>query len=97
NPEHVVPDLADCRDVGGHARAQLEVRILDVDHRVVGDHVLGGDGGVSDLPHGSGEDLVGIGVDGEGGLHLVAQLTDVRLGDVGVDLHVGQVLGDGEQ
>jgi hypothetical protein len=50
--------------------------------------------GFGDLPP---ERLIGVGVDGEhhGLAHL--HLPDVGLVDVGLHLHLGQVLGDGEQ
>ena len=37
------------RDVGGHSRKQLEVRIVDRDHHVVGDHVLRDDWRLADV------------------------------------------------
>ena len=40
----------DERDVGGHAGPQQQIGIFDVDHRVVGDHVLQRLRGVANLP-----------------------------------------------
>src|SRR5262249_23231278 len=87
----------DERDVRGHARAELEVRVVDVDDGVVGDDVLDGLRRVADLADLAAEALARVRVDGERGRHVRRELADVRLGDVGVDLHLLQVLGDGEQ
>src|SRR4051812_36468881 len=84
-------------DVGRHAGAQLEVGVRHLDDHRIGDDVLG-DGGVQphlgDLPP---EGLVGVGVDGEVRRLAGLDLADVRLVDVSLDLHLGEVLGDGEQ
>ena len=48
--EHVLALGVDDGDVGGHPRAQAQVRVVDVDDRVVGDDVLHRRRRVADLP-----------------------------------------------
>ena len=85
------------RDVGGHLRPQLEVRVADLDDDRVGDDVLVDRGVEPDLGDRAPELLLGVGVDREA-RHLAGRdPADVGLVDVGLDLHLGQVLGDGEQ
>ena len=95
--QHVVDGRDLDGDVGRHAGAQLAVRVRHRDDHRVGDDVLG-DGGVqAHLRDLAAELLVGIGVDVEARHLADLDLPDVRLVDVGLHLHLGQVLGDGEQ
>ena len=95
--QHVVLLRVDEGDVGGHAGAELQLGVVDVDDGVVGDHVLDRLRRVADLPHLAAEDLRRVGVDREAGVHPGRQPAHVGLGHAGVDLHLGQVLGDDEE
>src|SRR5262249_29717879 len=66
--------------VRGHARPQLELRVVHVDDRVVGDHALHRLRRVADLAHRALERLARKGVDGEGDAHAGVELADVGLG-----------------
>ena len=95
--QHVVAAAGEHLHRSGHALAQLAIGIRRVDHGVVGDHVLDRVGRLADLADRAAEFLAGIGVDGEPGLFPIVHLAHVRLVDVGEDLHLGEVVGDGEQ
>jgi hypothetical protein len=81
----------------GHARQQQAVGVRGGEHHRVGDDVLhhlrrlaqAGDGGL--------EQPAGIGVDAELGGLPERHLADVGLVDAGVDLHLAEVAGNGEE
>jgi hypothetical protein len=85
------------RNVGRHARLQLQLRVGHVDDGGVGDDVLLRDGLEPDLGHRARELLGGVGVDAEPDALARADAAHVGLVDVGVDLHLRQVGGDDEQ
>ncbi len=85
--QHVVLVGEHETDVGGHARPQLEIGVVDIDDGIVGDDVLHGRGGVANLANRTPERLAREGVHGECGLHARAQLAHVSLGHTGVHLH----------
>ena len=87
----------DDRHVGGHARLEFQVRIRDVDDGDVRDDVLVGLRRVADLRHLALEGLTWKGIHGELDVLAHSNLADVRLCNVGFDLHPGQVVGDDEQ
>ena len=86
-------------DVGdrGHAGQELGVGVLDRKHGGVAYQPVFFGRGVAHLGDGRGEDHAVIGFDGEGGVVALGNLADVGFGDRGEELHLGQVLGDGEQ
>ena len=75
----------------------LSSRFRDVDDRAVGGDVLHDDGLQPDLRHRAVEVLGRICVDAECDLLARPDAADVRLVDVRVDLHLGQVGGNHEQ
>jgi hypothetical protein len=85
------------RDVCGHAGLEFEITIVHRDDHVIGDDVLDADGGIPHLCDSPFEELFGIGVHAEVRLLAFGHAADIGLADVGVDLHLGQVLGDDEQ
>ena len=85
------------RHVGGHAREELQVRIREVDDRVVGDDVLHRRRVHADLAH----DALERSPSGKASTLNVTGLprldaADVGLVHLGVDLHLRQVLRDRE-
>ena len=84
-------------DVGGHAWEQFLFGIIERDDGVVGDDVLDCGRVHAHLAHRSGESLARERVHAElrGGPHF--DLPHVGLVRLGIDQHLGQVLGDNEQ
>src|SRR6185436_14605389 len=68
HPQDVVTPLRDDADVGGHARAQLLVGVVDAQDGVVGDHVLLHGGVRANLVDGGQELLPRVGIDSEADL-----------------------------
>ena len=95
--EHVVSLIDDDLRRGGHARHQRQIAVVDADHGIIGDDVLHRLRRLADLGHGSLEDPLRVGIDGEGGLVAFLHAADVALADIGVDLHLLEVGGDQEQ
>ena len=77
------------------AAASVGVRRLD--HALVGDHVLDADWGIPYLRDYAFEELFGIGVHAKVGALAFDHASDVRFADVGVDLHLSQILCDDEE
>ena len=84
-------------DIGRHAGQQPPQRILGVDHHRVGDHIVERGRRQPDLLDRALEGDVGIGIDIEADRIIAGDLADIGLVDLGIDLHLGEVLGDGEQ
>src|SRR5262245_1501177 len=84
-------------DIGGHAGQKPAERIVGGDDDGIGNDVLQGDRGEPDLLDLPLEGHVGIGVDGEADRVATRHLTDIGLIDLGLDLHLVEILGDGEE
>src|SRR5207302_1630820 len=82
--------------VRGHAGKQLQLRVREVDDRIVRDDVLHRRGVHADLTHDALEGVFGKRVDLERGALSQLDPADVRLVDLGVHPHLGQVLRDRE-
>src|SRR5262249_44185293 len=83
--------------VRGHAGLEFEVGIPDVDNHVVGDDVLIVHRIESNLVDRPAEVVSGEGVNREVHAVTLIDYADVGLIDVGDYLHLGQVVGDGEE
>ena len=84
-------------DVRRHARLQLQLGVRHVDDRRVGDDVLLDDRLQPHLRHRADEVVGRVGVDAEGDVLARTDAADVRLVEVGDDLHLRQVGGEDEQ
>ena len=81
-----------------HGADEMPVRgDVDRDHGVVGHHILDGDWRVADLGDFTGELAARESVHGEFYILAFRNAADIGLGDAGVDLHFGEVVGDDEQ
>ena len=83
--------------VGRQTRFELQVGVVGRNDHLVGDHARFGRRLEPDLLDRPLERVVGIGVDGELDPLPVLDLADVRFVDIGDDLHLRQVVGDGEE
>ena len=92
----VVPLRADDRDVRGHAGLQFQVGIIDADDGVVGDDVLHRNRRIAHLHDLAVEGAFGKSIYRKIDLLPRFHCPDVRFGHVGVDLHFGEVIGDGK-
>ena len=97
HPQDVAALVGDDLQVGGHAGQEGHVAVVDADHRRVGDDVLDRLRAEPDGAHGAGEGAVRIGVDREAHALACLEPPDIGLVDIGVDVDLAQVLGDGEQ
>src|SRR5205085_1005097 len=77
-------------------RLELQIGIIHADDRVVSDYILNRDRGVTHLHDLAVEGAVREGVNAEVNILVNRNRTNVSFGDVGVDLHFRQVIGDGE-
>lgn len=84
----------DDRDIGRHAGFQFEIPVVHADDHVVGHHVLDADRRIPHLGHRALEYFVRIRVHAKLRRVPFRDAADVRLADVGVNLHLGQVLRD---
>ena len=87
----------DDRCVGGHARAQLQILIVHLNNRRVVDNVLVRDRRETHLIHSSREFAAGERINSEVDLLPFLHTADVRLADQRLNLHLRQVVRDGEQ
>ena len=85
------------RNGGGHAGLELQVRVVDFNHRIVGDDILDGNRSVADLSDFASEGAAGESVHDETGDLALLDRPDVRLGNIGIDLHLREVVGDHEE
>ncbi len=97
NAQHVVAPRGCDRYIGGHPRLEQQFGIGDVEHHVIGDDILNRDWRLTHLPHHAFEVPIREGVDPEARALTLAHVADIRFADVGIDLHLGQVLGDQKQ
>jgi hypothetical protein len=95
--ERHVAVVDDDAHVGGHAGQQRHVRVLRRDHHGVADHVLHRLRRLADLADLAVEAAPRESVDREGRGQADAQAAHIGLVDRGFDLHVAQVLRDGEE
>ena len=84
-------------DVRRHARLQPEVLIIDIDHDVIGHHILHIDRGKTDLTDRAGKLMAGISIDGKGRLFPFGDPADIRFANVRIDLHLRQIERDQEK
>ena len=89
--------LGEDGDVGGESGLELEVGVGGRDDHLVGYHIVGGGRLESHLLDFALEGVVGVGVDGEGDAVALLDAAYVGLIDIGYHLHIGKVLGDGEE
>ena len=94
--ENIITLGDDDRDVGCHPGLQSQIRIIHIDHCIVGDHILNRDRRVADLSDFAVERRAVIGIHGELDILPFLDISDIRLGNVGVDLHLGEIVGDDE-
>src|SRR5664280_2614699 len=85
------------RDVGGHAGLEFQIGVIDTNDGIVGDDVLDRDRRVTHLHDLAVECATRKRVDGEVHVLTFGNATDVALRDVGVDLHLRQVVGNDKQ
>ena len=83
-------------DIGGHAGKQLAKRIVGGNDHGVGDHILKSDRCEPDLLDDPIEGHVRMGIDGKADRIVARHMTDIGLIDLRLDLHMIEVLGDGE-
>src|SRR4029077_18621024 len=92
--EHGVSLCHDHRDVGGHPGLQTEILIVDIDYDVIGHDILHIDRCETDLTDRTGKLISRVCIDRKGRLLPFGDAPDIRLADVGVDLHLRQIERD---
>ena len=89
--------LSDDGHAGSHAGEELLVRIGGINDDGIGHHVACGGRFHADLVHGAFKHIVHVGIDSESHALSHFHLPNVGFVDVGFHLHLGQVVGQGEQ
>jgi hypothetical protein len=84
-------------DIGGHAGQQAAELIVGGDDHGIGDDVLQGDRREPDLLDRPLEGHVRVGIDGEANRVAAGHLADIGFIDLRLDLHLVEILGDGEE
>ena len=84
-------------NVRSHPREKFGVRIIKIDHRVIGDDVLHRGRVHTDLRNLTGEGIFGISVHLETYDLAGTDHAHIRFVSAGIDLHLGQILRDSEQ
>ena len=95
--EHAAALLGVDGNVGSKTRFQFQISIWSRDYNLVSYYVVGSCGFQAHLLHCSLEGIIRIGIYGESYSVALLYIADISLVHVGNHLHVGQVLGDGEE
>ena len=95
--EHATALLGVDGNVGSKTRFQFQISIWGRDYYLVSYYVIGSCSFQAHLLHGSLEGIIRIGIYGEGYSVALLYTADISLVHIGNYLHIGQILGNGEE
>ena len=95
--EHAAALLGVDGNVGCKTRFQFQISIWSRNHYLVSYYVVGSCSFQTHLLHGSLEGIIRIGIYGESYSVALLYIADISLVHIGYYLHIGQVLGNGEE
>src|SRR5207302_9399318 len=76
-----------------HAGQELQVRIIDVHHAIVINHVLVGDRSVADLAYLAMKSAIRVSINCEVDVLADGDAADIRFGNQGIDLDLAEASG----
>ena len=95
--EHAAALLGVDGNVGCKTRFQFQISIWSRYHYLVSYYIIGSCSFQTHLLHGSLEGIIRIGIYGESYSVALLYIADISLVHIGYYLHIGQVLGNGEE
>ena len=95
--EHATALLGVDGNIGCKTRFQFQISIWSRNHYLVSYYIIGGCSFQAHLLHGSLEGIIRIGIYGESYSVAFLYIADICLVHIGYYLHIGQILGNGEE